>query len=73
MLMAGIYGELAVNLKHNESLEPNRTARMDPSSADVHLDTKAIAKLVSEVRTRVNEYTRPSRRRANCCQLISTL
>src|SRR5216684_5128395 len=44
-------------LIRHESLEPNRTPRMDPSRADAHLGTKAIAKPVRETRARINEYT----------------
>src|SRR5216684_6729741 len=44
-------------LIRHESLEPNRTPRMDPSRADAHLGTKAIAKPIRETHARINEYT----------------
>jgi len=45
-------------LVSHESLEPHRSARMDPSSADPHLSTKSVTKTVSEARARVDEHAR---------------
>ena len=45
-------------LIRHESVEPNRSARMDPPSANPHLGTEPVAKAVREARAGVHEHAR---------------